>query len=148
MATIRTLIFAAVIMTLFMYSMVGFFGGYQYTNGIASNQTLSNLYHQTIGNLSSNSNEFYLGKLTNQTNVTRQGLINQSNPVLATFGALGYASSFIGDTLTIVFNIGNFLAPAFEVIGIPAWLATAASETLFLLAIVLTLLSALFIFPL
>lgn len=149
MPFLRSAITVGVFSLLVMFAAVGFFGGYQYTNNIQMNGTLAASYNSILGNASIFGGPGYYA-LQTQTNITGTQLQNSTafSTLTLAVGSLGLAAKFIITIPQMFFTLSNFIAQPLGALGINAGFATAAVSLLILVGIILTVLSALFIYPL
>ena len=150
MPFIRSAMMIGIFGLLVMFASFGFFGGYQYKNNIQMNGTLAQGYNSILGNGSVSGNPYGIGKLQTQAQFTGNSLQNATlfSSLTLTFESLGLAGQFITSIPAIFYQLTLFVAQPLVAIGINVGFAVAMVDLAVLFIVIISLLSALFIFPL
>ena len=150
MPFIRSALVIGIFSLMVMFAALGFFGGYQYTNHIQMNGTLANAYNGILGNASVFGSAYGLTQIQAQAQTTGTKLQNATvfSVIGVAFESLGLGARFIVTIPALFYAMSLFIAQPLVAIGINTGFAVAAIELVILFGIILTVLSALFIFPL
>ena len=143
---ITTLIFGVAITGLFMFFMLEFIGGYSANAGLIQNATLRSYIAGVNGNVSK-SNLFGIANTTNNTQSQSGALQHPTNFFSQITGGIGAAASFIASAANIADAIVTFAALPLAGVGIQIGYAKFIVELIILMSIVLTIISAILIFP-
>ena len=142
-APIRTMVFAGVMIMIYTWALIGFIGSYQISNNIPLNATLKQQYEAVIGNSSNGGIFGALGNLTSQGKTQSQQLGG-----LNSLNSIGMVAQFFRTVPAIYSTLAYFILSPFESI-LGTQLSVTANDLLFLaiIIIVLSILSAIFLFP-
>lgn len=92
---------------------------------------------------------FYLGNLTSQANASSKQIRNVTALSLigASLSAIGFAGQFIGTIPVVFYGLIDFVSQPLAVLGLPIAYVKSALTLMLIILMVLTLASALLIFP-
>jgi hypothetical protein len=143
---IRTLIFAGIIGSFFMFGLVYFYGGYLNYNNVTTNSSLENAYVLISGNKSTQN--YVLGNLSTEVSAQGSQLANSTSPIIAITGTVPAVAHFIGSIPAVYGSFTNFASGPLSAVGIASGEANIIVNIIIIAIIVIAILSAIFLFPL
>lgn len=148
MAGIRAIVFAAFGTAVFMLFLIVAVGGFSITNNVQLPANLSNQYNiYTSNNIYSNSSAIAgISPLLQKTSANKNLTQNQTF-ISGTASAVAVTVGLIPSMITLWNTYVNFVGQGMGLIGINPSLAELVAVAMIITLIILTIVSALFLFP-
>lgn len=149
---IRTMFFTVLVVMLLAYASLVFVGGYEVGNGLPTNSTVATYYYNLTASSSNPTYGIYNNAsfLNKQVNGTAATIVTySSNPISSLIGTVTLAGQFLFSIPSIFLAILYFVAaPLHAFLGISTSYAVVVAGVIITGVIVLSVLSAIFLFPL